>query len=129
MSVLNKTRGTLIAKHLMTLNANCIETLRFLNRRGIPRNCALWIAPCRAIYTIGMKNPVDIAFLNQHGRIVTMFKNFPPDCIADSSRDAVSSSASVRASVTMPFRRDPSALRFPSRSGSSTRPCHGGPSL
>jgi len=89
MSVLNKTRGTLIAKHLMTLNANCIETLRFLNRRGIPRNCALWIAPCRAIYTIGMKNPVDIAFLNQHGRVVTMFKNFPPDCVADSSHGAV----------------------------------------
>ncbi len=36
-----------------------------------------------------MKNPVDIAFLNRHGRVVTMFKNFPPDCIADSSRGAV----------------------------------------
>jgi len=90
MSVLNKTRGKMIAMHLMTLNTNCIQTLRFLNRRGIPPHCALWIAPCRAIYTIGMKNPVDIAFLNQHGRVVTMFKNFPPDCIADSSRDAVS---------------------------------------
>ena len=90
MSVLNKTRGTVIAKHLMTLNANCYNTLRFLNRCGIPRNCALWIAPCRAVYTVGMKKPVDIAFVNQRGRIVTMFKSFPPDCIADSSRGAVS---------------------------------------
>jgi hypothetical protein len=89
MSVLNRTRGTMIAKHLMTLNTNCYNTLRFLNRCGIPRNCALWIAPCRAIYTVGMKRPVDIAFLNQRGRVVTMFKNFPPDCIADSSGRAV----------------------------------------
>jgi hypothetical protein len=90
MSVLNKTRGTLIAKHLLTLNTNSYTTLRFLNRCGIPRNCALWISPCRAIYTIGMKGSVDIAFLNQRGRVVTVFKNFPPDCIADSSRHAVS---------------------------------------
>ena len=90
MSVLNKTRGTLIAKHLLTLNANCYNTLRFLNRCGIPRNCALWISPCRAIYTVGMKGSVDIAFLNQRGRVVTMFKNFPPDCVADSSNSAVS---------------------------------------
>lgn len=90
MTVHNKTRGTLIAKHLMTLNTNCYSTLRFLNRCGIPRNCALWIAPCRAIYTVGMKRPVDIAFLNQHGRIVTMFRSFPPDCVADSSSRAVS---------------------------------------
>ena len=90
MAVLNRTRGTVIAKHLMTLNRNCFNTLRFLNRCGIPPNCALWIAPCRAIYTVGLKQPVDIAFINQRGRVVTMFKNFPPDCIADSSDRGVS---------------------------------------
>ena len=90
MSVQNKTRGTLIARHLLTLNSNCYNTLRSLNRSGIPRNYALWIAPCRAIYMVGMKNPVDIAFLNTRGRVVRLFKNFPPDCIADSSNHAVS---------------------------------------
>ena len=90
MSVRNKTRGTMIARHLMTLNSNCYDALRFLNRCGIPRNCALWIAPCRAIYTVGMKKSVDIVFLNRHGRVITMFRNFPPDCIADSTCRAVS---------------------------------------
>ena len=90
MAVQNKTRGTTIAKHLLTLNSNCYDTLRFLNRRGIPRNCALWISPCRAIYTVGMKSPVDIAFLNTRGRVVTLYKSFPPDCVADSSSHAVS---------------------------------------
>ncbi len=90
MSVLNKTRGTMIAKRLLTLNSNTYSTLRSLNRAGIPKNCALWIAPCRAIYTVGLGNAVDIAFLNRHGRIVTIYRNFPPDCIADSSSGAVS---------------------------------------
>jgi hypothetical protein len=90
MSVQNKTRGTVVAKHLLTLNSNCYSTLRLLNRRGIPRNCALWIVPCRAIYTVGMKRPVDIAFLNPRGRVVRLFRNFPPDCLADSSSRAVS---------------------------------------
>jgi len=80
----------MVARHLMTLNATSYDALRALSRRGIPRNCALWIAPCRAIYTVGMKIPVDIAFLNRRGRVVTMYRNFPPDCLADSSHRAVS---------------------------------------
>jgi hypothetical protein len=90
MSVFNKTRSTTLAKHLLTLNSNTYSTLRSLNRAGIPRNCALWIAPCRAIYTVGLKSSVDIAFLNRHGRVVTIYRNFPPDCIADSASGAVS---------------------------------------
>jgi hypothetical protein len=90
MSVRNKTRGTLLAKHLITLNSNFHHTLRFLNRRGIPRNCALWIAPCSSIYTIGMRKSVDIAYLSGNGHVVKMLKNFPPDCLADSTARAVS---------------------------------------
>jgi hypothetical protein len=90
MSVQNKTRGTMIARHLLTLNSNCYDTLRFLNRAGIPRNCALWIVPCRAIYTVGMKSSVDIAFLNTRGRVVNLFRNLPPDCVANASSQAVS---------------------------------------
>ena len=90
MSVRNKTRGTILAKHLITLNSNFHHTLRFLNRRGIPRNCALWIAPCSAVYTVGMRKPVDIAYLSQNGHVVKMLRNLPPDCVADSSPRAVS---------------------------------------
>lgn len=90
MSVRNKTRGTTLARHLLTLNSNTYSTLRSINKAGIPRNCALWIAPCRAIYTVGLKHAVDIAFLNRRGKIVSIYKNFPPDCVADSKCSAVS---------------------------------------
>lgn len=90
MSVVNRTRGTHLARHLITLNTNAYETLRRLNRAGIPKNCALWISPCRSIYTVGLKNPVDIAFINRHGRVVTLYRNLPPDCVADAGADAVS---------------------------------------
>jgi uncharacterized protein len=90
MPVHNKTRGTLIAHHLLTLNSNFPNTLTFINRHGVPSECALWITPCSAIYTVGMKNAVDIAFLDREGCVVKMFRSFPPDCFADSPPLAVS---------------------------------------
>jgi uncharacterized protein len=90
MCVRNKTRGTVLAKHLITLNSNFHDTLRFLNRRGIPRNCALLIAPCTEIHTVGMRKSVDIVYLNRNGHVVKMFKSLPPDCVADSPQRAVS---------------------------------------
>jgi len=89
MSVRNRTRGSLLAKTLLTLNAHFVKTLRHLNSTGIPHDCALWITPCQAIYTVGMKKPVDIAFLSKEGRVVKMYRNFPPNCLAESSPDAV----------------------------------------
>ncbi|MCK4236230.1 MAG: DUF192 domain-containing protein [Candidatus Krumholzibacteria bacterium] len=90
MPVRNRTSGTLLAKTLLTLNAHFHKTLRFLNREGIPDQCALWITPCHAIYTIGMKKPVDIVFLDREGRIVKMLRNFPPNCFANSVHNGIS---------------------------------------
>ena len=90
MAVLNKTRGKMLAKQLLMLNSNFHDTLRFLSQSGIPPDSALWITPCRGIYTIGHQQPVDIAFLDRDGHVVCMFRNFPPDCLADATRGAVS---------------------------------------
>lgn len=83
MSVLNRTRGTLLAKIILTLNTNFPNVLRHLNRNGLPDNCALWISPCRAIYTIGMRNPVDIAFLDKNAVVIKIFRGFPPGCFTN----------------------------------------------
>jgi hypothetical protein len=90
MSVKNSTRGTILAKTLLTMNTHFNRTLYHLNVNGFPRNCALWITPCHSVSTVGMKNPVDIVFLDKDGRVVKMFRNFPPNCIAESEPEAVS---------------------------------------
>ncbi|HSG28996.1 MAG TPA: DUF192 domain-containing protein [Candidatus Krumholzibacterium sp.] len=89
MAVRNRTRHTILGEILLTLNSHFRRTLGFLNNGGIPANCALLISPCHGIYTVGLKEPVDIVFLDPGGKVVRLFRNFPPNCFADSSSDAV----------------------------------------
>ena len=90
MSVRNRTRCTSLGETLLTLNNHFRKTLSYLNGGGIPDDCVLWISPCHGIYTVGLKKAVDIAFLDRHGKVVKLFRRFPPDCFADSSATAVS---------------------------------------
>jgi hypothetical protein len=90
MSVRNSRSGELIAKTLLTLSPSFQKTLRHINRHGIPSDCALWISPCHAIYTVGMKHPVDIAFLDKTGIVVKLLCCFPPNCYTESTPDTIS---------------------------------------
>jgi hypothetical protein len=90
MSLRNRSRNILIAEIILTLDGQFHQTLQMLNHNGIPDNCVLWINPCNGIYTVGMKYPVDIAFLDKYGRIVRMLKDFPPGCFADSTPATIS---------------------------------------
>ncbi|MBN1885893.1 MAG: DUF192 domain-containing protein [Candidatus Krumholzibacteriota bacterium] len=90
MSVRNTTRGTVLVERLLNLNAGFRNTLRFINRTGMPRDCGVWISPCQAICTVGVRGPIDIAFLDHGGRIVKVLKRFPPNCLAESASGAVS---------------------------------------
>ncbi|MBN2185817.1 MAG: DUF192 domain-containing protein [Candidatus Krumholzibacteriota bacterium] len=90
MSLRNRSRNSQIAEIILTLDRQFHQTLQMLNRNGIPDNCVLWINPCNGIYTVGMKCPVDIAFLDKYGKVVKILKDFPPDCFADSAPAAIS---------------------------------------
>lgn len=90
MSARNRTRCTSLGKTVLTLNNHFRKTLFHLNNGGIPENCVLWINPCHGLYTVGMKYPVDIAFLNREGRVLKTLRNFPPNCFADPVPEAVS---------------------------------------
>lgn len=90
MSVRNRTRGKLLAETLLNFNSHFRETLSLLNKHGIPGNCALWINPCHAMYTIGISRPVDIAFLDKNRRVVKILRDFPPNCYTEPIPEASS---------------------------------------
>jgi len=90
MSVRNTTRGSVLAENLLTLRSNFPRTLRHINRNGLPAGCALWITPCQAIYTVGMRFPVDILFIDNRGIVVKTLRCFPPNCYVESGNGAVS---------------------------------------
>lgn len=90
MSVRNINRGSILAETLLTLNPNFSRILRHLNKKGLPSDCALWISPCHAIYTVGMRHPVDILFIDNRGIVVKALRSIPPNCFVESSKNAVS---------------------------------------
>ncbi|UCF06455.1 MAG: DUF192 domain-containing protein [bacterium] len=90
MAVRNRTRNTYLANTLLNFNPYYRETLGHLNRRGIPNGCALWISPCQSIFTVGLKGPIDIVFIDRSGVVVKVLSNFPPNCLATASTNAAS---------------------------------------
>ena len=89
MSAWNITRHTILGDTLLTLSSNFKKTLRHINRHGIPNSCVLWLSPCNGVYTVGMKTPVDIIFINKDRKIVKILRNFPPDCFAESTAETI----------------------------------------
>jgi hypothetical protein len=80
----------MLAKRLLKPSSLFSGALHQLSTDGIPYDCALWITPCDAIYTVGMSNPVDVVFLDDEQRVVKVLRNFPPNCYAESEEGAVS---------------------------------------
>jgi hypothetical protein len=90
VAVWNRTRCTYLGTTLLTLSRHFPNVLRYINERGIPSDCALFISPCQGIYTIGMNRAVDIAFLDGEMRVIKIFRSFPPNCFVEPVTGAVS---------------------------------------
>jgi hypothetical protein len=48
----------------------------------VPRGMALWLAPCRAIHTVGLPRPIELAFCDGAGRILRLVAPVAPHRIA-----------------------------------------------
>jgi uncharacterized membrane protein (UPF0127 family) len=47
-------------------------------RREAPHGEALLIPRCRSVHTFGMRFPLDIAFLDEHGSVMRLERSVPP---------------------------------------------------
>lgn len=48
-----------------------VDRLRgLLGRETITRRHGLWICPCRAVHTVGMRASIDLVFVDAHGRVL-----------------------------------------------------------
>ena len=55
------------------------ERLRgLLGRNGLPRGEAMAFPRCNAVHTVGMRFPIDVAFLGRDGRPVKLARAVPP---------------------------------------------------
>ena len=79
LRVTNITRGTLLA--------DCADTgakarTGLLKHSGLDPGEGLWIAPCEAVHTFGMRFPIDVVFLDREKKVVKMCARVVPRRIA-----------------------------------------------
>ena len=70
MRVRNTTRGTILAENAGMATTSATRRTGLLKHTELPPGEGLWIAPCEAVHTFGMKFPIDVLYLSKTKRVV-----------------------------------------------------------
>lgn len=77
MLVRNLTRGTVLADQAIAATTSELRRQGLLKHTSLPEGEGLWIAPCEAVHTIGMKFPIDVLFLNKKRKVLKIRPAMP----------------------------------------------------
>jgi uncharacterized protein len=76
--VVNMDRGLSLAQRVRVAGNSSARRKGLCGIDRLPEGAGLWIAPCEAIHTFGMKMPIDAIFLDQHFQIRKLRPGLPP---------------------------------------------------
>lgn len=88
MRVVNRTRGIVLGEKVRTASTFLSRLAGLLGTAAIADGGGLWIAPCRGVHTLGMRYPIDVAFLDARGIVVGTLERLPPNRVGRVFRDA-----------------------------------------
>ncbi len=77
LRVHNQTRGTLLADRADIADTSKKRKTGLLEHTGLKPGEGLWITPCEAVHTIGMKFPIDVLFLDKKRRVLKVRPDMP----------------------------------------------------
>lgn len=78
LQVTNLTRGTVLATRMEVADTSPKRNKGLLGRSHLPHGEGLWIVPCDAIHTIGMRFPIDLIYLDSKNQIKKLLSDVPP---------------------------------------------------
>jgi uncharacterized membrane protein (UPF0127 family) len=78
MQVSNLTRHTVLASCMEVADSGPKRNKGLLGRSRLSPGEGLWIVPCEAVHTFGMKFPIDLVYLDRKRRIVKVRAGVPP---------------------------------------------------
>jgi uncharacterized protein len=81
-TVFNENRGRNIAARVTIAGTSQACRAGLLGKELIEPESGLWIAPCEAIHTFGMKTVIDVIFLDRHSRVRKLVSNLKPRRVA-----------------------------------------------
>jgi hypothetical protein len=74
----NITRESWLATAVVLANTFFTRLLGLLGKTSLANSEGLWIKPCDSIHTLGMRVPLDVIFLDRHGRVVKAIEHLQP---------------------------------------------------
>ncbi len=66
----NLTRDTVLAEAADVADTSQKRRTGLLKHESLPAGEGLWIAPCEAVHTFGMKFPIDVLFLSKKRQVL-----------------------------------------------------------
>ena len=70
MRIVNRTRDKLLGERIDIADTSQKRRTGLLKHTGLAEGEGLWIAPCEAVHTIGMKFPIDVLFLSKKRQVL-----------------------------------------------------------
>ena len=78
LQIFNLTRQTVLANSLEVADSGPKRNKGLLGRDRLARGEGLWIIPCEAVHTFGMRFPIDLVYLDREKRIRKLRREVPP---------------------------------------------------
>jgi len=78
LQVSNLTRDSVLASSLSVTGDGRARMKGLLGRDGLSRGEGLWILPCEAVHTFGMRFSIDLIYLDRKNRIRKLQSAVPP---------------------------------------------------
>jgi uncharacterized membrane protein (UPF0127 family) len=78
LQVSNLTRHTVLATRMEVADSGPKRNKGLLGRERLSREEGLWILPCQAVHTFGMRFPIDLVYLDRKKQIKKLRSKVPP---------------------------------------------------
>ena len=78
IQVSNLTRHTVLATHMEVADSASKRNKGLLGRERLSPGEGLWIIPCQAVHTFGMRFPIDLVYLDRKKQIKKLRSKVPP---------------------------------------------------
>lgn len=81
-AVFDENRSRKLAARVSVAGTSQTRRRGLLGKERIELETGLWIAPCEAVHTFGMKTAIDVIFLDRRSRVAKLVSNLKPRRIA-----------------------------------------------
>lgn len=78
VQVRNQTRGTVLGQEVDVADTSTKRRTGLLKHERLEKGTGLWIDPCESVHTFFMKFPIDLVYIDKHGKVRKVRNAVPP---------------------------------------------------